>query len=84
MSHRPAPAPSLDRGLDQPAHRRRDKLFGHLGGSAVQPMRDRLTKHLDGNSHSTYVAGWRADLEVTPSKQLRLPLFNEERWLIPG
>ncbi|GAA0939392.1 hypothetical protein GCM10009554_29090 [Kribbella koreensis] len=61
-----------------------DKLFGHLSGSAVQPMRDWLTKHLDGNSHSAYVAGWRADFEVTTGKQLRLTLFNEERWLIPG
>lgn len=60
------------------------KVFGHLSGSAVEPVRDWLTQHLDGNSHSVYVAGWRADLEVTTGKQLRLTLFNEERWLIPG
>jgi hypothetical protein len=61
----------------------RVKVFGHLSGSAVGPVRDWVTLHLDGRSRSAYVAGWRVDLEVTNNKQIRLTLFNEETWQVP-
>jgi hypothetical protein len=62
----------------------RAKVFGHLSGSAVEPLRDWVTQHLDGRSHSAYVAGWRIDLQIAANKQTRLTLFNEELWLVPG
>jgi hypothetical protein len=62
----------------------RAKVFGHLSGSAVQPVQDWVTQHLDGRSHTAYVAGWRVDLQVAEGKQIRLTLFNEEVWLVPG
>jgi hypothetical protein len=62
----------------------RARVFGHLSGRAVEPVRDWVTQHLDGRSHSAYVAGWRVDLQVTSNKQIRLVLFNEELWLVPG
>ncbi|WP_433016736.1 hypothetical protein [Kribbella sp. CA-294648] len=61
----------------------RAQVFGHLSGSAVGPVRDWVTLHLDGRSHSAYVAGWRVDLAVTAGKQIRLTLFNEEVWQVP-
>lgn len=61
----------------------RAKVFGHLSGTAVEPVRDWVTQHLDGRSHSAYVAGWRVDLQVTNNKQIRLTLFSEHLWLVP-
>ncbi|MFI6828073.1 hypothetical protein ACIBG5_13295 [Kribbella sp. NPDC050241] len=60
----------------------RTTAFGHLQGDAVAPVQDWVSRHLDGRSHIAYVAGWRVDLEVTPGRQIRLTLFNEEIWLV--
>ncbi|HZX07917.1 hypothetical protein [Kribbella sp.] len=55
----------------------RTTVFGHLRGDAVTPVQEWIGRHLDGRSHIAYVAGWRVSLEVTPSKQTRLTLFND-------
>jgi hypothetical protein len=67
------------------------QLLNHLTGPAVAPLRQWLTAHADGRSHSAYVAGWRVDLQAfhpsgdakQPPGHLRLTLFNEEVWQIP-
>lgn len=66
----------------------RTKLFGHLDGSAVEPLNQWLSEHLDGRSHIAYVGGWRVDLQVFHSSasaigNLRLTIFNEEYWEVP-
>ncbi|MEV0289737.1 MULTISPECIES: hypothetical protein [unclassified Kribbella] len=58
-----------------------EKVLGHLSGSAVQPVREWTNQHLDGRSHTAYVAGWRVDLKPV-GQQVRLTLFNEEVWLV--
>lgn len=60
----------------------RTSVFGHLHGDAVAPVQAWISQHLDGHSHSAYVAGWRVDLEVTPGQQIRLTLFNDQTWLV--
>lgn len=57
-----------------------EDLLGRLHGSAVAPIQDWVSGHLDGKTHIAYVAGWRVDLEVI-GKQIRLTLFNEEFFL---
>lgn len=59
----------------------RAAVFGRLQGAAVAPMQDWIGQHLDGRSHAAYVAGWRVSLEVSPGKQTRLTLFNDEFFL---
>lgn len=68
------------------------KIFGHLRGNAVEPLKQWLAGHLDGRSHIAYVAGWRVDLQVFHGTtaatkeqpgQLRLTVFNEEVWQVP-
>ncbi|WP_432888438.1 hypothetical protein ACQPYH_07610 [Kribbella sp. CA-245084] len=58
-----------------------EDLLDRLHGSAVAPIQDWVSQHLDGKTHIAYVAGWRVDLEVI-GKQLRLTLFNEEFFLL--
>jgi hypothetical protein len=59
------------------------RLFKHLKGPAVQPLNHWLTTHRDGRSHIAYVAGWRIDLQVHPTGQSHLTLFNEQVWQVP-
>jgi hypothetical protein len=57
-----------------------EDLLGRVHGSAVAPIQDWVSRHLDGRTHIAYVAGWRVDLEAI-GEQIRLTLFNEEFFL---